>query len=67
MDTANLFASQSMSGGPGATTNTTVDCILDCLEPIDVITDCISNRGDFLARQFSVEDFNGNVLQILDG
>jgi hypothetical protein len=56
-----------MSGGPGATANTTVDCILDCLEAIDVITDCISNRGDFLARQFSVEDFNGNVLQILDG
>jgi hypothetical protein len=56
-----------MSGRSSAIANTTVDCIFDSLKPIDVTTDCISDRGDFLARQFSVEDFNGNVLQILNG
>src|SRR2546423_15620598 len=50
-----------------ATANTTVDCMLDCLKPIDVIADRISNCGNFLVGQFSLENFLRNLLQIFDG
>src|SRR5207247_452159 len=56
-----------ISGAWVATANTTVDRILDCLKPIDVIADGISNRGNFLAGQFSLENLLRDLLQILDG
>ena len=56
-----------ISGRHVGAVNIAVDCILDGLKPIDVIADHVSDRGNLLAGQVSLENIPRHELQILNG